>query len=73
MPVKAWLGPLLSALAITAALVAGLIYFVVELWPRLPAGWALVGFILLAVLVIGYPIWALARWSNRYLEKQRRQ
>ncbi len=57
---------LLIALGITAALVVGLVYFVRELWPRLPPAVALVGFILLAVVVIGYPIYALAQWSNRY-------
>jgi len=56
---------LLLALGITAALVAGLMYFVRELWPLLPPAVALVGFILLAVVVIGYPIYALAQWSNR--------
>jgi hypothetical protein len=57
---------LLIALGITAALMFGLVYFVRELWPRLPSAAALVGFILLAVAVIGYPIYALAQWASRY-------
>lgn len=63
---------LLMALGITAALVLGSVYFIRELWPRLPPALALVGFILLAVLVIGYPIYALAQWSNRYLQRIKR-
>ena len=30
---------------------------------------ALILFILLAVMAIGYPIYALARWSDRYLAR----
>ncbi|MGI0015044.1 MAG: hypothetical protein ACREBU_16620 [Nitrososphaera sp.] len=60
---------LLAALGITAAMVLGMVYFVREMWPLLPPAMALIGFILLAVAVIGYPIYALARWSNRYLAR----
>jgi xanthosine utilization system XapX-like protein len=58
---------LLAALGLTAAMVWAAVYFVQELWPLLPPAVALLGFIGLAVLVIGYPIYALSRWSNRYL------
>jgi xanthosine utilization system XapX-like protein len=56
---------LLIVLGITAALVYGLIYFVRELCPFLPPAMALIGFILLAAAVIGSPIYALVRLSNR--------
>jgi len=56
---------LLIVLGITAALVYGVIYFVRELWPFLPPAVALIGFILLAAAVIGSPLYALARLSNR--------
>ena len=49
----------------------GLVYFVTEWWGRLPKTVALILFILLAVMVIGYPIYALARWSDRYLARAR--
>jgi hypothetical protein len=60
---------LLSVLAITIAMWVGLVYFVHKIWPLLPPAVALIGFILLAVAVIGYPIYALAQWSNRYLAR----
>lgn len=56
----------LAALAVSAALVAGMIYFIRELWPILPGWLAMIGFIVLAVIVIGYPIYTLARWSNKH-------
>jgi xanthosine utilization system XapX-like protein len=65
------IGALIVALTITAALAWGIVYFVQELWPRLPPWLAMLGFIFLAVAVIGYPIYALARWSDRYLERRR--
>ena len=57
------------ALGITAAMIWGLVYFIRELWPVLPPWLALIVFILLAVAMIGYPIYTLACWSNRYLER----
>lgn len=62
---------LLVALGITGLLVWGLVYFVQEIWPVLPPALALIIFILLAVIVIGYPIYALARFSDRYLARQK--
>ena len=47
------------------------VYFIGEWWGRLPKAVALIVFILLAVTVIGYPIYALARWSDRYLARAR--
>ncbi len=63
--------PFLVSLGITGLLLWGLVYFVTEWWGRLPKAVALVLFILLAVAVIGYPIYALARWSDRYLARIR--
>ena len=63
--------PLLVSLGITGLLLWGLVYFVTEWWGRLPKVVALILFILLAVMVIGYPIYALARWSDRYLARIR--
>lgn len=60
---------LLVSLGITGLLGWGLVYFVTEWWGRLPKAVALILFILLAVMVIGYPIYALARWSDRYLAR----
>lgn len=64
------IGALLLALGVTLALGWGLVYFVRELWPLLPPWLSLLVFILLAVIVIGYPIYTLARWSDRYLARQ---
>jgi len=67
-------GDLLSflvSLGITSSLIWGLVYFVDEWWGRLPKTVALTVCILLAVMVIGYPIYALARWSDRYLARSR--
>ncbi|MFO1371555.1 MAG: hypothetical protein U1F42_03885 [Candidatus Competibacteraceae bacterium] len=63
--------PFLVSLGITGLLIWGLVYFVREWWGRLPTAVALILFILLAVMVIGYPIYALARWSDRYLTRVR--
>jgi len=60
---------LLIALVITVSLLFGLVYFVQEGWPRLPPALALIVWILLAVAVIGYPIYALGQWSNRYVAR----
>jgi hypothetical protein len=49
----------------------GLIYFIRELWPLLPPWLALLVFLLLAVMMIGYPIYTLAQWSNRYLQSNK--
>ena len=62
---------LILALGITGLLLGGLVYFVNTWWERLPTGVALILFILLAVMVIGYPIYALARWSDRSLARSR--
>ena len=56
-------------LLVTTGLVLAGVYFVEELWPVLPQGVALAISVLLAVAVIGYPIYALAQWSNRYLAR----
>ena len=61
----------LVSLGITGLLLWGLVYFVTEWWGRLPRAVALILFILLSVMVIGYPIYALARWSDRYLARVR--
>lgn len=61
--------PLLVSLGITGLLIWGMVYFVHEWWGRLPKPVALVLFVLLAVLMIGYPIFSLARWSDRYLAR----
>lgn len=63
--------PLLVALGLTGLVTWGLVYFVNEWWGRLPKAVALIICILLAVMVIGYPIYALARWSDRYLARAR--
>ena len=63
---------LLVALLITAATGWGLVYFVRELWPRLPPWLSMLVFIFLAGAVIGYPIVALARWSDRYLQRHQK-
>ena len=60
---------LVVSLGVTGLLLWGLIYLVSEWWGRLPKAVALILFILLAVMVIGYPIYALARWSDRYLAR----
>ena len=57
------------ALVVTIAMGWGLVYFVQELWPRLPPWLSMLVFIFIAVVVIGYPILELARWSDRYLER----
>jgi hypothetical protein len=62
---------LLVSLGTTGLLLWGLVYLVTEWWGRLPRAVALILFILLAVMVIGYPIYALARWSDRYLARVR--
>jgi predicted transporter len=60
---------ILVSLGITGLLLWGLVYLVTEWWGRLPKAVALILFILLAVMAIGYPIYALARWSDRYLAR----
>ena len=62
---------LLFALGVTLALGWGLVYFVREIWPLLPPWLSMILFILLAVIVIGYPIYTLARWSDRYLARRK--
>ena len=59
----------LLSLGITALMIWGLVYFIQEWWTRLPKGVALIICILLSVMVIGYPIYAMARWSDRYLAR----
>jgi membrane protein implicated in regulation of membrane protease activity len=66
------LGILLFALLITLLMAYGLYFFVQVIWPLLPSAVALILFITLAVAVIAYPIYALARWSNRYLPSVKR-
>lgn len=64
------MGTFLSALLVTLALVGATVYFVQVLWPLLPPWLSLIVFILLAVMVIGYPIYSLGRWSNQRFERQ---
>lgn len=61
---------LLIASTITGLMIWGLVYFVNVWWVRLPKIVALIICIVLAVMVIGYPIYALAKWSDRYIERQ---
>ncbi|MFO1433780.1 MAG: hypothetical protein U1F76_27405 [Candidatus Competibacteraceae bacterium] len=61
---------LLIALGVTAAMIWGMVYFVRHIWPYLPPWLSMLIFIFLAVMVIGYPIFELARWSDRYLKRQ---
>ena len=61
----------LVSLGITGSLIWGLVHFIDQWWERLPKAVALTVCILLAVMVIGYPIYALARWSDRYLARSR--
>lgn len=60
---------ILSSLTITGLLIWGLVYFINAWWDRLPQAVALIICVLLAVMVIGYPIYALARWSDQYLTR----
>lgn len=62
---------LLAASTITGLMIWGLVYFVNVWWARLPKVVALIICVALAVMVIGYPIYALAKWSDRYLERSR--
>jgi len=64
---------LLIALVVTAAMGWGMVYFVKHIWPHLPPWLSMLIFIFLAVMVIGYPILELARWSDRYLQRQKEQ
>ena len=59
----------LVSVGVTGLLIWGLVYFINEWWERLPKAIALTVCILLAVMVIGYPIYALARWSDQYLAR----
>ncbi len=59
----------LVSLSITGLLIGGLVYFINHGWARLPKAVALTVCVVLAVMVIGYPIYALARWSDRYLAR----
>ena len=63
----------LLALTMTLALAFGLIYFVHDLWPVLPGWAAMLVFILIAVIIIGYPIYTLAQWSNRSWQRTLRE
>lgn len=64
---------LLVSLGITGLLIGGMAYFISAWWGRLPKVAALILFILLAVMVIGYPIYALAQWSDRYLARTQKR
>ena len=64
---------LLVSLGITGLLIGGMAYFISAWWGRLPKVVALILFILLAVMVIGYPIYALAQWSDRYLARTQKR
>ena len=73
MPKQSDFSALVVALVVTVAMAAALVYFVRVLWPLLPAWLSMIVFIVLAVIVIGYPIYALAQWSDRYLARQQRK
>lgn len=62
---------LLIAVGVTAAMIWGMVYFVRHIWSHLPPWLSMLIFIFLAVMVIGYPIFELARWSDRYLKRQK--
>lgn len=62
---------LLAGLTSFLVLLGATIYFVRVLWPLLPAWLALIGFMVLAVLLIGAPIYSLWRWAEQRLEQQR--
>ncbi len=62
---------LLISLGIICLLISGMVYFISAWWGRLPVAVSLFLFILLAVMVIGYPIYALAQWSDRALVRWR--
>ena len=59
----------LISLSITGLLLWGLVYFVNVWWERLPKAVALIICVIMAIMVIGYPIYALARWSDQYLAR----
>ena len=59
----------LISLSITGLLLWGLVYFVNVWWERLPKAVALIICVVMAIMVIGYPIYALARWSDQYLAR----
>jgi len=63
-------GAALGALALTALSTAAIIWLINSGWSRLPPWLAIIAFILLAVFVIGSPIYALARWAERRLAQQ---
>lgn len=62
-----------GAVALTGVMGALLVWLVNTGWTRLPPWLAVIVFVVLAVFVIGSPIWALARWSERWLARQRAQ
>jgi Kef-type K+ transport system membrane component KefB len=58
------------SLSITGLMAWGLIWITSELsWIRLPNVVTLIVYIIFAVIIIGYPIYTLARLSNRCLSK----
>lgn len=59
----------LISLSITGMLIWGLVYFINTWWDRLPKVVALIICVVMAIMVIGYPIYALARWSDQYLAR----
>jgi len=58
-----------KALLVAALAIGGstslIVAFAEYVWPRLPPWLSVIVYVLIAVAVIGYPIYALARWSNR--------
>lgn len=63
------MGQLIFALVLSLALVGGLIYFWNDIWPLMPPWLSMIVFILAAIAVIGYPIYSLARWSDRRFQR----
>ena len=67
---KSDLGAVVFALAVTLGLGWGAVYFVRNFWSILPGWLTMILFILLAIVVIGYPIYSLAKWSDRYFKRK---
>jgi fatty acid desaturase len=68
---KSDIGAIVFALAATLGLGWGAVFLARKLWPILPGWLAMILCIVLAVIAIGYPIYSLAKWSDRYLKRNR--
>ena len=63
----------LLSLGVSALSVWGLVALIRDYWTQLPLPLALLVCIVLAVVLIGAPIYGLWRWSERYLARQSRR